>query len=438
MSYNRDRDCRIIFSRLQIAVMLYSIERGKSKNNRTAWKDARAEYDEYEMDNFSEVVAINRNISINQVQERNFHQQYEEVGAVWTQCDVDWVRFVAPCTNTLLISTSAMPNRTNANTRLTLFNSTLVQLAQNDNINGGNLFSRISFNFTAGQEYFIRVENMGNLITSYYNLQILPTGNATGITGSATLCNSSVYSIDNLPQGATVTWSASPANIINLSCINCTQTTASVIGSGTVTLSANVNSCVTYTKSINIGVLAAPVISPANFDGQCGTFFEAYCTQPIGATGYRWDVNLGQVIQDQDGNFTNYIYVSPLINTPQQGQFYYNYVTVQAKNACGLSAPSETLQFTVGPIPSNCGGGGGPILLRVSPNPTTSSITVETTDNTEFTQLKVFDKMGNLKKQQAFSPLKKVTLNVSDLPVEIYNVRVLVNNKWRAASFIKQ
>lgn len=435
LSYNGQRGCRNVFSRLQIAVMLYSIERGKSKNNRNAWKDTRAEYDEYEMDNFSEVA---RNINLNELQQRNFHQQYEETGAVWSQCDVDWVRFTAPCTNSFTIATSAIQNRTNANTRLTLFSNTLTQLAQNDDISGSNQFSSITFNFTAGTQYFIRVENMASLITGYYNLQITPANGIGSIAGPDPLCSPSTYSINNLPQGLSVVWSVSPSNIVSLSCTNCNQTTASVIGNGSATITANVGGCATYTRTISVGVPNAPIIFASNYDAQCGTFFEAYCTEPAGWTGFRWDINFGQHVQDQSGNFTNYVYLSPLINQPQTGQQYYNYVSVQARNACGLSAPSETLQFTVGPVPSNCGGGGGPILLRVAPNPGTNTVIVETTDNTKFSQLRIYDRMGNLRKQLSFPATKKLTLNVSDIPAEIYNIRVFTNNSWRSTGFIKQ
>ena len=132
MSYNKDRDCRTVFSRLQIAVMLYSIERGKRKNNKNGWRDTRTIYDEYEMDN----IALNaRPIVLSEIQERNFHQQYNEDifgNAVWSQCDVDWVTFTAPCSITLPITTAAIPAYLNAtaNTRLTLFaaNAT-IQLA---------------------------------------------------------------------------------------------------------------------------------------------------------------------------------------------------------------------------------------------------------------------------------------------------------------------
>ncbi|HWR33462.1 MAG TPA: T9SS type A sorting domain-containing protein [Chitinophagaceae bacterium] len=214
LSYNGLRSCRVVFSRLQIAVMLHSIERGKSQSNRNAWKDLRAEYDEYEMDNFSEVA---RNITLTEVQERNFNQQYEETVPVWSQCDVDWVRFVAPCSSNFEVFTAAMPYRTNANTKLTLFDNNLVQLAQNDDISATNQFSSIQFNFIAGIEYFIRVENMNNLITGYYTLQIGQF--SFNIVGPQIICNISDYSISNLPAGATVTWSipASAGSVLQLS-----------------------------------------------------------------------------------------------------------------------------------------------------------------------------------------------------------------------------
>ena len=55
----------------------------------------------------------------------------------------------------------------------------------------------------AGTEYLIRVENMSNLVTGYYNLQVGPN---ISITDNSTLCNSENFTINNLPVGATVTW----------------------------------------------------------------------------------------------------------------------------------------------------------------------------------------------------------------------------------------
>jgi hypothetical protein len=160
---------------------------------------------------------------------------------------------------------------------------------------------------------------------------------------------------------------------------------------------------------------------------------EAYSSNPTSATGYIWNLNFGQVVQDG----SDYFYVSPLINNPQPGLSYYNYLSVQAKNSCGASTPSETRQFTVGPVPSDCSGG-GPILLRVAPNPTSNSLTLETINNKEFTKLRIIDKMGQVKKQFNYAPSKKVTLSVTDLPADVYRIQALINNNWTTVSFIKQ
>lgn len=185
-----------------------------------------------------------------------------------------------------------------------------------------------------------------------------------------------------------------------------------------------------------VSIPQAPTINVLNFDRQCGTYMEAACSNPDGATGYIWSLNFGQVVQDLDGYASDYFYVSPLINNPQIGHSYYNYVSVQAKNACGVSDPSATRQFTVGPISSTCGG--GLFLLRLSPNPTNNALTVETIDNSEFTKLRIFDKMGQLKKQLNYAPSKKVTLSVADLPADVYRIQAFINNNWTTVSFIKQ
>lgn len=116
LSYNRVRSCRTKFTRQQIAVMLFSIYIGNNSSYYSSWKDLRGEFDDFEMDNFQQTAS---QISTGVTQEHNFHQQFEGNGT-WTQCDVDWVRFIPNCNATLSVLTSGIPNRTNANTRLTL------------------------------------------------------------------------------------------------------------------------------------------------------------------------------------------------------------------------------------------------------------------------------------------------------------------------------
>lgn len=272
LSYNGDRGCRITFSRLQIAVMLYSIERGKSQNNRNAWKDLKAEYDEYEPDNTSEMA---RQILLGEIQERNFHQQIlmEDFGGypIWSQCDVDWVRFVAPCSGNFDILTAAMFKKTKADTKLTLFDANLNQLAVHDNISGTNLYSNIIYNMTSGQTYFIRVENLSVNTTGYYTLRVIRQGvdpAAFQITGANTIClNNENYSISNLPGGASVSWSALPQGLVSINPLTGNPTTLSKLNNGNLTLTATVsnycgNASFNISKAIKVGTSDITILGP--------------------------------------------------------------------------------------------------------------------------------------------------------------------------------
>lgn len=214
MSYQRNfwggTNCNVSqFSRLQIGVMLYTIVRSV---NSIAWNNSKSEYDSFEPDNSPEMSA---NIQIGEIQERDFHQQYNGWGT-WAQCDVDWIRFIAPCSQSMNITTTAMFNKPNANTRLTLYNDdATIQLAQNDDISTGNLFSNINFNFVAGQEYLIRVENMQpNNTTTYYQLSINDVNSISGnIIGNNYPCLNipTTYQLSQpVPAGTSVFWSIDP------------------------------------------------------------------------------------------------------------------------------------------------------------------------------------------------------------------------------------
>lgn len=260
------------------------------------------------------------------------------------------------------------------------------------------------------------------------------------INGPSIVCSTGVYNVNNLSNGLKLVWSSmfGSFNIINGQGTN--QVTISKLFDKADTLILSLtNSCGTTRQvkfGIQVGAVSAPLIQPFNYDAQCGTFMEAYCTEPTGATGYVWNLNFGQVIQDQDGPYTNYIYVAPLINNPQQGRRYFNYLTVQAKNACGLSASSATKSFTVGPVPSTCSGG-GPLLLAVSPNPSSSSLNVSA-NNMSFNKIRIIDKTGMVKKQFNYPPgTNAATINISDLSADVYNLLAFDGVNWTAVKFIK-
>jgi len=261
-------------------------------------------------------------------------------------------------------------------------------------------------------------------------------GNRSPIINTNSSCNSNTFSIRNVPTGGFVNWESSDVTITTVSCSPCQQTNLTWTGnnSGSVALIARINlPCgivVNETFNVsNVGRPQPPSIVGLNYDRWCGTYVEAGCTHPAGATNYIWNLNYGQVTGEGD-----YFYQAPLVYNPMVGFTYYNYLSVQAQNACGTSDPT-TVSLTVGPVPARCGSG---MQLMLSPNPTTGMLTVQTTDNTEFTKLLIVDKLGQVRKQFTYAASNKATINVSDLPADIYLVRALINNTLVTASFIKQ
>ena len=426
MSYNGQRTCIDVFSRLQIAVMLYSIYRGKSSNNRAAWSDLRAEFDDYEMDNFSEAA---RPILLNEIQERNFNQQYYGDG-VWGQCDVDWASFTPSCNQIFDIQTSEINGRTNANTRLTIFNATLNQLAQNDDISGSNHFSKITLSLVAGQTYFIRVENMSSSVTGYYNINVLP---ALAISGDNYFCNtlSNSYTISNFPTGAGIIWSTTPSVIAIPNSPYSEQTTLAKSGNGVITLTATItNACgaTTLNKSISVGVPPVTITGPSSIcPCTCCNYYTA--TSIPGAT-YTWSISpdAGNSVTTDMGNQAEVIITGPC------------YLTVQATTPCGTS--SATFHIFMKSA-GQCSGGCSAPSFVISPNPAQNTVTISRinsesimaqTYKTSEKQLsssisginlvRIYDALGNLVKQQKIgnNNTTQVQMDVSSLISGTYSV----------------
>ncbi len=247
--------------------------------------------------------------------------------------------------------------------------------------------------------------NGTNYTTNSVNVSI--TQPNLSINGVTSFCSgSNHYFINNLPCNATVSWSVSPYGIANLS-TNGNTATLSQTGNGDVILQAAVNNvCAqnypSISQTIYIGTPNPPTITNLNYDNTCGTFVEAYCDVPANTTGFIWNFNYGQVVQNNPGTSGNYFLLKPL-GQNNVGFTYYDYLSVQATNNCGVSAASATSSFTIGPIASSCGSGGGgkgylstgpvnshalvenPITIhknvRVFPNPVRTSLTIQLPDS---------------------------------------------------------
>ncbi|SDX11201.1 Por secretion system C-terminal sorting domain-containing protein [Hydrobacter penzbergensis] len=184
-------------------------------------------------------------------------------------------------------------------------------------------------------------------------------------------------SISGLPAGANVSWSSSNAGLPIVGSNTGSTITVQRIGSsnGEATITATVTHCTfTYTVSqaMSFGAGAPPSITLINADKSCGTFLEAYCTNPVNSTGFIWNFNFGQVIQNNPGYYGDYFLLKPL-NQTTTGQTYYDYLSVVATTPCGNSDPSPTSSITIGPITGSCSGR----IVRTPPQSLTATASEE-------------------------------------------------------------
>ena len=416
MSYNQRQDCINRFSDLQIAVMIHCIERGRFSNLKNPWI-SRSTYDEYEPDN-TPTMGINRTITLTQIQERNFHQEYSITQ--FTNCDVDWVSFTPNCSGTYTIRTEFQAGGTiSPDTRLTLFdvNGTNL-LAQNDNISATNFFSAIQYTFVAGTTYLIRVENLNPVIVadnnSYYNLSI----GGANIIGADKLCSNQSFSID-IPNATNVAWTLSPspngfATIINP---NSNPVTVSQLngGSGTVTLKATFNAlpCIiggNATKTIRVG-LNTPSIAVYTPGNSCqGGAFEAIGTSiNKGTVVYNWYIN--GVLNSYHGYKIRDFFSTN--NTRIELEVY--------NTTCGTSQKVKQ-DFTCSQA-----------RIALSPNPSNRSVRVDGIGSQTFNEIRIINKSGILVKSLKVAPNSNfVNINISDLPIDIYNVQAFDGTVWHS------
>lgn len=436
MSYNNPPSCKSFFSRLQIAVMLRNIVR-RSYTNR--WKDTRANFDSYEFDN---TVTTARPITTSEAQERSFHLNMlpDLFGSDFEACDVDWVIFTAPCNITLNIETTILPGYFNlqANTRITLFDITgTQQLGQNDNISSNNLFSSLQYSFVGGTSYLIRIDNMSPGNIGYYQLRLSRQDQALSISGPTTVCTTGSYSVLNMPSGTSVSWTASLTDIVSFSG-NTSPTTVTRLNSGTIDLQAmvsvpvcgvNVNTLVK--KTIRSGGYSSgdyPISGPSSV---CRNQVTAFSTvNLLGATNYTWTWPSGWTLPAGQG--------TPNLSIRSPGVASGGAFTVRVANACDLGGSPSSRTVTV----TNCGS-----AFRVSPNPGTTTLTVESVDlaSTEksgpsnISQIRVVDQLGNIRLQKEFkTKQQRATLFITDIPKGNYTVMVFDGTAWSSLGYIKQ
>lgn len=265
------------------------------------------------------------------------------------------------------------------------------------------------------------------------------------IAGPDIICNTSTnYSILGLPSGATVSWSASPSGLVTINSPNATQTTITKVGNGIITLNAFINtSCggspVLISRNIVVGT---PVIgsnspllmpwtgNPNTYNNVCN-YQNTYTNMPVpGATSVLWErpaASPSNTNWNQIGNNINFYFWA----VGQTAIF-----KLTASNGCGNTIQSFGFKSI------NCGGGGGDCFqYNVSPNPAKTSLKIivpnipppclektnvsnETYALRSFSQLKIYDERGYIKKVLKFNKSKEAVINLIGFKAGIYYIEI--------------
>ena len=311
--------------------------------------------------------------------------------------------------------------------------------------------SNISATVTAGG-------NTYNTNTSTINV----TTPVLSITGNNALCSgSATYSIANLPCNASVTWSASPSNIVSLSCTSCASTTLTGTGAGNVTLTATVSSptcsnLTSPTKTISVGnavsgyynVQSNYVVSYNNtLDYGGGSVFLPK-NQSVLFSIQLTSTNLSNVSWGVSGTYSTYYSGANFFNlymTAPSSSWSANNatVTLNATGLCGAFSKSYNFQAVAN--------GSYSYSMKASPNPATNTLNVAVASaedtsvtvvpkpnaakanaSSGITRIALYDSYTNaLIKQWTFAEKEagNYNLNISGVPSGVYILKLERNRK---------
>ena len=311
-----------------------------------------------------------------------------------------------------------------------------------------DMYGRFDDSWTGGGTNTTRLSNWldpantGATTTNTTNISSL-VGNFA-ISGPNSFCSNGVYTLSNVPAGATVNWTASPAGVVSLSPSG-SSVTANRIYNGTFTLSATVTHCgITYPAVTKPGITTG-----ASIYGSYSTSF--------------------------DGG-------GPLIKYPQEGYNYiqpYSWVWANVSFSTGWSLVGGTisswsydgynLSFYLGPndwatfrvtvTHNGCTttqdytfvAQSSFLLYRLTPNPADADLTVSVDEekirsgqissaaDQDIQRVVIVDGFGRIVRQQNYPQhTKKATINTSGLVTGMYVVRIFDGKKWSTMKFIKK
>jgi hypothetical protein len=279
--------------------------------------------------------------------------------------------------------------------------------------------------FTEGQKLRMRaVFTQGgpreSFINNYFKINTFNVGNGfcigdvLNITATNLICDPVNWVVNG------------PATIIGGQGTNTVSLQAS--GNGIIIITGNAGG---YTDSKTF--TAGPPTDPLTIYGIPDNY--SMCKQQVfnvttDAGGYlTWEVLGGQILNGQN---TSGITIR-LDNYP--GGYY---IGLFQSNACGIS---NVLAYKQGTIIDCDSDGETTTRAAISPNPTSRQIQIDITGSkaTAIKEVIITDKAGNTKKRFTYSKnIKTVTINLADLPTDVYIVQIYDGINWISKKVVKQ
>ncbi len=255
------------------------------------------------------------------------------------------------------------------------------------------------------------------------------------------ICNAETYSISGIPCGATVAWSISPATgVASLSSSTGSSVTITKTGSGNISLTAAVTSCVGTLQTYNIPSIKVGATTASDITIQTSNGVTSYCygtsmaffinNANLGLTNINWTFPSNWNLATS-GTTTTYVALTPqsVSGAPPPAT-----ITITGTEPCGsIISKSITLNYSS----TACAGA---VLYTLSPNPASSYIYIQSTNpSTKIFAVQITDMSGNILVNQTYSGIATTQyVTFSTLPIGPKIAKIYNGTTWYNIQFVTQ
>lgn len=207
------------------------------------------------------------------------------------------------------------------------------------------------------------------------------------ISGQTEVCNNETFTINNLDNQHTITWSSSNNYIATITPINNYQATVTKVGDGTITITATViNLCgqqKVFTKKLVLGAVSTEMVNFTNGLGESGYFCSSHNNNTYEIFPYIENTN--HQIRIKSLPYMNIVYTSNF-NTGNTGTLNYYpspgwyLFEVRRSSSCGTSS---WIGYEIEFVDCSNGGETGE-GYRIFPNPTSNTLTIAADSNENY------------------------------------------------------